>query len=122
MLSDKPVSEIIKPNAEEWDGAYWDPWEALGLRCCSYNSAIDHEALCVLRGIQEGKYCSGIATEYGMSESHVELLQSIFCSAGWCEYGTSPRGCWPIDREGFPALIEAWDAYYERQWEREGPQ
>jgi hypothetical protein len=113
---DKPVSEIIRPNAEDENGKYWDPWEALGLPCCSYNSDIDENALAVLRGMESATYATDIAERTGMSPAHVELLQSIFCSAGWGEYGTSPRGCWPIDRDGFPALIAAWEAYYERQW------
>jgi len=118
-MRDKPVSEIIKPNAEDEIGDYWDPWESLGLRCCSYNSEIDAQALEVLRGMAKAEYCDDIAKRAGMSPSHVELFQSIFCSAGWGEYGTSPRGCWPIDREGFPALIAAWEDYYRRQWNEE---
>lgn len=115
-MIDKKVAEIIAPNEEDGRGEFWDPWTALGISCASYNSEIDAEAIKVLRGIAALKYCTVIATESGMSPSHVELLQSIFCSAGWCDYGTSPRGCWPIDREGFPALIAAWEVYYQRQW------
>ena len=115
-MSDKKVSDIITPNGEDENGVYWNPWDALGQSCLSYNSEIDAEAISVLRGIAAGKYCHNIATETGLSPSHVELFQSIFAGAGWCEYGTSPRGCWPIDREGFPALIEAWESYFQRQW------
>ncbi len=113
---DKPVSEIIQPNAEDENGDFWDPWETLGLGCCSYNSEIDQQAIEVLRGMATATYCTDTAERTGMSPSHVELFQSIFCSAGWGEYGTSPRGCWPIDPGGFPALIAAWEAYYLRHW------
>jgi hypothetical protein len=114
----KPVSEIIQPNAEDEFGEYWDPWEALGLGCCSYNAGIDRQAIGVLReiGSPEFAYCTDIAERLGMTPEHVEMFQGIFCSADWCEYGTSPRGCWPIDREGFPALIAAWEVYCERRW------
>lgn len=118
---DKPVSEIILPNAEDENGDYWDAWQALGLSCCSYNSEIDDQALAVLRGVNEAVYCDDIAKRTGMAPSHVELFQSIFASVGWAEYGTSPRGCWPIDREGFPALIAAWEEYYRRTWKTEPP-
>lgn len=111
------VSEIIKPNAEDAEGEYWDPWDALKLPCCSYSSALDDQAIAVLRGINDRLYATDIAARAGMTPEHVELLQGIFCSADWADYGTSPRGCWPIDREGFPKLIEAWEAYYTRQWE-----
>jgi hypothetical protein len=115
---DKTVAEIIQPNSEDENGDFWDPWESLGLRCCSYNSEIDQQAIDVLReiGSPEFAYCTDIAERTGLSATHVELLQSIFCSADWCEYGTSPRGCWPIDREGFPKLVEAWEQYFERHW------
>lgn len=116
MMGDKKVSEIIVPNAGDEHGDYWDAWIALDLNCCSYNSVIDQQAIDVLRGIGDGLYNTDIAERTGMATSHVELLQSIFCTAGWCEYGTSPRGCWPVDREGFPDLIAAWEAYYERVW------
>lgn len=118
MPNDKPVAEIIRPNAEDGDGDYWDPWETLGLSCCNYSSEIDQQAIDVLRmiGLPDFTYCTDIAERTGMTPAHVELFQSIFSSAGWCEYGTSPRGCWPIDRDGFPALIAAWEAYFERQW------
>lgn len=115
-MTDKKVAEIIAPNAEDGDGDYWDPWDVLGLHCLSYNSEIDRDAINVLQGIQDKLYCTDIAEKYAMSSSHVELLQSIFCSANWCEYGTSPRACFAIDRDGFPALIAAWEAYYARQW------
>lgn len=113
----KTVADIIAPNAEDENGDYWDPWDALGIGCASYNSGIDQNAINVLCGIRDKLFCDDIAERYGMSALHVELFQSIFCSADWCEYGTSPRGCFPEDREGFPALIAAWEAYFKRRWE-----
>lgn len=113
---DKPIAEIIRPNAEDGEGDYWDPWQALNLNCCSYNSEIDQAAIAVIRGMAEAAYCTVTAERHGLSPVLVELLQSIFCSAEWGEYGTSPRGCWPIDRDGWPAMIAAWEAYYLRQW------
>lgn len=116
MPNDPRVLDIIKPNSEDENGEYWEPWDALGLQCVSYNSEIDRGAIAVLRGIKGRLYCDAIAEKTGMAPAHVELLQSIFCSANWCEYGTSPRGCWPIDRDYFHLLIGAWEAYYERKW------
>jgi hypothetical protein len=106
------------PNAEDEHGDYWDPWEALGLPCCSYNSKIDQAAIDVLRLVAgpEFIYCTDIAEQTGHSPVLVEMFQGIFSSANWCEYGTSPRGCWPIDRNGFHKIVEAWEAYFERRW------
>lgn len=121
MNRDPKISDVIQPNAEDEHGDYWDPWQFLGLHCLSYSSVIDQNAIDVLRGMQDGLYCTDIAARAGMAPEHVELLQGIICSHNLGEYGTSPRGCWPTDREGFPALIAAWEAYYERQWGEPAP-
>ena len=115
MVHYPTAAEITAPNAEDEDGEYWDPWEALGLRCLSYNSEIDQNAIDVLRGIGDKLYNSDIAARTGLPAQYVELLQSIFCGSDWCEYGTSPRGCFPM-ADDFPALIAAWEAFYERRW------
>lgn len=117
MLDDPNAIDIIRPNAKDENGDYWDPWEALGLDCMSYNSEIDTAAINVLKGIaSEKRYTTDIASKYKIDPLLVEFLQSIFSGSNWCEYGTSPRGCWPIDRDGFHLIIEAWEAYYERHW------
>lgn len=109
------AAEITVPNTEDENGDYWDPWEALDLRCCSYSSEIDQNAIDVLRGIRDKLYCTDIAERTGMTPAHVELFQSIFCGKDWAEYGTSPRACFAM-AEDFPDLITAWEAYYEREW------
>lgn len=107
---------MIEPNAEDENGPYWDPWEAIEIHCGGYNSEVDADAIAVLKAIRNGGYVSHIAKETGLSEAHVELWQYIFCSADWCDYGTSPRGCFPMPGIDFPALIAAWETYYERSW------
>lgn len=121
MPNDLTVASIILPNEDDEHGDYWNPWVALGIGCGGYRGDGDQNALAVLRGINVHLYSTDIAERTGLASSHVELLQEIFCSANWCEYGTSPRGCWPIDREGFPLLIEAWEQYYERHWSEPVP-
>lgn len=113
------MMDPLAPNSEDENGDFFDPWEALGMSCCSYNSAIDQQAIDVLRCIREKLYCSDIAARIGLTPEHVELFQSMFSSANWCEYGTSPRGCWFVydygDNFG-DRLIAAWEAYFERHW------
>lgn len=104
------------PNAEDERGEYFDPWEALGIRTASYSEQIDLDCIAVLKGIAAKQYCTDIAAANSLPPAYVELLQSLFCNAGWAEYGTSPRGCWPQWGTDFSGLIAAWEAYAERQW------
>jgi hypothetical protein len=97
---------------DEWD--FWTDEAELG--CVGYNSEIDTDALAVLKAIQAGKFNSDIATELGLPTQYVELLQSIFCSVGWGEYGTSPRGCWIAHEHDANALVTKFEAYVERRW------
>lgn len=47
-----------------------------------------------------------------------EMIREMLCTSGLCDYGTSPRVCFP-DR-GFeallPSLIEKWTAFSEAHW------
>lgn len=115
------MRDVTSPNCEDENGPFWDPWEALGIRCCSYSGQNDIDAVLVLEGIQRHQFNTDIAHDTGMSPSHVELLQGIFCTANWAEYGTSPRGCWPSYHVDFGAIIDGWKAYYERHWEEPFP-
>lgn len=120
----------FEPNSEDGDGPYWDPWEVIAIPAGGYSSSVDLDAIYVLRAIRDGvasgksggdykNYVTDISKRTGMSESHVELWQYIFCSANWCDYGTSPRGCFPADGLQFDALITAWEAYYLRRWKED---
>jgi hypothetical protein len=96
----------------------WDFWnDTAKLRCVGYSAAIDADALAVLRGIAAGKFCDDIAAERNLPRQYVELLQSVFCSVGWADYGSSPRVCF-IDPDHKPEeLISAFEAYVKRRWE-----
>lgn len=124
------LDNLFEPNSEDGDGPYWDPWEVIAIPAGGYNSSVDLDAIYVLRAIRDGvasgksgddykNYVTDISKRIGMSESHVELWQYIFCSADWCDYGTSPRGCFPAHGLQFDALITAWEAYYVRRWKEE---
>lgn len=102
-------------EAFEATGGY-DPWERLGIGCATYNSTVDEQALAVLKGIRDGLFNTDIAKHTGMSREHVELFQYIFCSADWCEYGTSPRGCFPMDYDEFGKIVENFEKHIEVEW------
>ncbi len=106
-------------HAQDENGNFvdiWSPWEAMGLHYFSYNSQVDLDALNVLKGIAAGKYNTDIATETGLSPSHVEMIQYLFCGANWVEYGTSPRGGWIMHHINKDRLVAMFEAYYEAQW------
>ncbi len=65
-----------------------------GMQCVGYDEQIDIDFLNVLMLIKEKISYYEIAKRLELPEQYIELIQSIFCSAGWCEYGTSPRACW----------------------------
>lgn len=124
------VNISFAPNSEDESGSYWDPWDAMHIHNGGYSSNVENDAIEILRAIRDGvkdgrdggqygNYVTDIANKTGLSEGHVELWQYIFCSAGWCNYGTSPRGCFPDQSIDFDALIEAWAGYYRRKWEQE---
>lgn len=98
--------------ADDWD--FWD--KTAKLSCVGYSQAIDEDALAVLRGIAARKFCDVIAAEQNLPRQYVEMLQSIFCSVGWADYGTSPRGCWIDCRHNAEELISAFEAYVKRRW------
>ncbi|HEY1605579.1 MAG TPA: hypothetical protein VGF77_08260 [Allosphingosinicella sp.] len=116
---------------DNWD----DPWVDLGVPLGGYSSSVDDDILAVLKAIRDGSrrlrqnedgpgnYVTDIAKVTGLSESHIELIQYIFCSCDWCDYGTSPRGCFPnwerFDDDGFDALISRFEAYYRRRWKED---
>lgn len=96
---------------------FWNPWIALGMY--SYSGGVDQDAINVLKGIRDKRNSFSIGERYGMSDQHVELFQYIFCNAGWCEYGVSPRGCWFSTEYGpdFGAnMLEKWAEYYYHTW------
>lgn len=107
--------------------ACWNPWDAMGIALGGYNSEVDDNALAVLRAIRDGvkrgreggkygNFVTEIVKVTGLNETHVELWQYIFCSAGWCDYGTSPRGCFPDHGIDFDELIVKWERYYQFRW------
>lgn len=106
-------------NAHDIDGnpvGIWDMWEALGVPNGGYSSAVDLDVIKVMICIRDKMYGPDIAAKLGMSNSHVELIQYMLCSVDWCEYGSSPRGCFPNGQENFERLLKACEDYYVHQW------
>ena len=87
----------------------FDPWDIFPLYG-SYSSAFDDMALQTLTNLRDGH-------RDGEGLAH-EMFREILCVKNLCDYGTSPRVCFPTTEfeELLPAFIEKWERYYERAW------
>ena len=96
--------EINKPDDE------FDPWELFPSLYGVYSSEFDDCALAVLNEL--------ITRRVYRCDLGAEMFKELLCTAGLCNYGTSPRGCFPIEefKPFLRPLIERWETYYTRQW------
>jgi hypothetical protein len=103
----KPLSEYDVRSVDEFD-----PWELFPLYGSS-SSEFDELALDVLRELRDG--------EKKRDDLAAEMFREILCNMHLCDYGTSPRVCFPSIgfRPLLPELIDKWTAYSKMQWERE---
>lgn len=92
------------------DGECFDPWELFPCVYGSYSSAFDDLAIEVLTDIRDGTF--------NRSDLAAEMFREMLCTTGLCDYGTSPRVCFPSSalRETLPQLIERWREYAQIRW------
>ena len=88
----------------------FDPWEIFPCFYGSYSGAFDQVALAVLRRMLNG--------EYQQEELAHEMFREYLCRADLCEYGSSPRGCFPTTsfRPLLNDLIDRWASYSMIFW------
>lgn len=89
---------------------YFDPWELFPSIYGTYSSEFDEMALSVLCDLRDGVFESrGLAAE---------IFREMLCVKNLCDYGTSPRVCFPTSnfKPLIPDLITKWSAWYEVQW------
>lgn len=91
------------------DGTF-DPWELFPSLYGSYSSEFDHCAIDVLRELRDRR-----------KERHdlgAEMFREMLCTANLCDYGTSPRVCFPTEafKALLPDLIGKWEAYGRLRW------
>lgn len=106
-------SEMAKPLCD-YDGCgptvdEFDPWSLFPVYG-SYCAGFDQCAIDVLTEIATG--------EKRRHDLGAEMFREMICVLEWCEYGTSPRYCFPEPwfKEMLPALIEKWISYYRASW------
>lgn len=88
---------------------FFDPWEIFPAFYGSYNGEFDELAIRVLTEIRDRVFCHDLAGE---------MFREYLCVNNLCDYGSSPRGCFPTMRFAplLPELIEKWKAYSAMQW------
>ncbi len=88
----------------------FDPWEIFPAVYGSYDSAFDKCAIEVLCEIRDGNR--------RRDDLAADIIREMLCVADLCEYGTSPRVCFPTTqfRELLPALIAKWHQRAEMAW------
>lgn len=112
--ADKVRAELAKPDTEE-DFAHDDsfaPWSLFPTLYGSYDSAFDDMAIEVL---------SELAAEplrWDRDDLGAQMFREMLCTARLCDYGTSPRVCFPTPdfKELLPGLIKRWEAYRDQVW------
>lgn len=93
-----------EPGEISSEGTF-DPWTLFPGLYGSYSSTFDQCALDVLREVLDAKK---VRDDLG-----AEMFREMLCTANLCDYGSSPRYCFPTT--GFkpllPDLICRWEAY-----------
>lgn len=104
-LLDKPVDKDMSVDS-------FDPWEPFQLYG-SYSSEFDDMAIRVLTDIETGKFDNRNLAD--------EMFREMLCNLDFCDYGTSPRTCFPTleFRKLLPRYIAKWKEYYKVQWDEE---
>lgn len=117
-LREKLEAALAKPTPTKddlGDSEFFDPWEDLISNIYgSYSSESDDLMIEVLEAVRDGKTFD-LIKEKGFV---AEFMLYILAGNGWLEYGTSPRGGWPIHsvKDLWQPLIDKWEEYYEASW------
>lgn len=107
----------VPENADELynDGERFDPWQFFDGIYGVYSSDFDEMAIAVLCDIYTRQTVSPLTSPNCLAS---QIFREMFCVVGWCDYGSSPRVCFPSD--GFapllPDLIKKWQEWYKVQW------
>jgi hypothetical protein len=108
----KALLELPNPVHEMDHGAegFFDPWNLFPALYGSYSSEFDDMAIAVLMEIRDRK-----KERYDLG---AEMFREMLCTAGLCEYGTSPRVCFAtVEFEPLvPTLVDRWTQYRTSAW------
>lgn len=109
------VSELLAlpmPESNDMMGieGEFSPWDIFPAIYGSYSSEYDKCAIEVLCDLRDGTHHRTDLAGY--------MLREMLCVSNLCDYGTSPRVCFPTSefRQLLPALVEKWREYALLAW------
>lgn len=88
----------------------FNPWDIFPAIYGSYSSEYDKCAIDVLCELRDN--------DHKRTDLGAYMLREMLCVANLCDYGTSPRVCFPTQdfRKLLPDLIEKWRAFALISW------
>lgn len=91
-------------------GSYFDPWGVFDCFYGSYSADFDWVAVTVLEGLLDH--------EKAVWDLPSHMFREILCTKNLCDYGTSPRACFPTSEfeKVLPDFITKWKEYYQNHW------
>jgi hypothetical protein len=106
------AAELEKPLPEDEHNQHigtFDPWGLFPGTVGSYSSEIDRRAIQCLINVRD--------RETSPSDFD-ELFRNMLCGQDYCDYGTSPRFCFPTMKcePLWNTLINKWRAHYAVTW------
>ena len=117
QAAEKCAAILALPMPESADmfgsAGLFNPWDLFPSLYGSYNSEFDEMAIEVLCDILD-------RNKPGRRQDlAAEMFREMLCTASLCDYGTSPRTCFPTMEFAkiLPDLIEKWRAWSARFWE-----
>ncbi len=107
---------LALPNDEQGymsEGESFDPWDLFPLLYGSYCGSFVRCAIEVLSELKDG--------EKRRDDLGAEMFREMLCNKHLCDYGTSPRVCFPTSnfRPLLVPLIEKWKAYSLVKWRQD---
>lgn len=107
-------AEMAKPDTDQ-DFAHsdaFDPWELFPALYGAYSKSFDDCAIEVLEGLASDP------KDWSRDDLGAQMFREMLCTSNLCDYGTSPRACFPTQEFAgvLPELIARWKAYRDRVW------
>jgi hypothetical protein len=106
------IMEHLMPESRDDIGAsdFFNPWDIFPSLYGSYSSDFDDCAIDVLRELLD--------RSLSRDDLSAQMLREMLCQDSLCDYGTSPRVCFPTEafKPLIPDLIRKWQAYYVVKW------